>query len=169
MKRFALLSLTLLAVVALTTVAFGQGTLTFKAEMTGAEEVPPVSTAATGTVRLQVNSERTQIAFDLDIRDATNILGAAGAHLHCGTRGTNGPIVAFFAGVVTGGLDGRIEIKGTLNVACDEFEAAQRDVFSCDRLPRRVLRSRARVRGDRLTWPVTDTAAPYGLRPAGVT
>jgi len=116
MKRFALLGATLLGLVALSTVAFGQGTLTFKAEMTGAEEVPPVSTAASGVVRLQVNPERTQIAFDLDIRDATNILGAAGAHLHCGTRGTNGPIVAFFAGVVTGGLDGRIEIKGTLNV-----------------------------------------------------
>lgn len=114
MKRFALLGTTLLAVVALSAVAFGQGTLTFKAEMTGAEEVPPVSTAATGVVRLMANQDRTQIDFDLDIRNATKILGAAGAHLHCGVRGQNGPIVAFLAGLFPGGLDGRVEGKGVI-------------------------------------------------------
>lgn len=114
MKRFALLGVTLLAVVALSTVAFGQGTLTFKADLTGAEEVPPVSTQATGAVRLMANQERTQIAFDYDIRNATNIFGAAGAHLHCGARGTNGPVVVFLAGVFPGGLDGRAEGRGVL-------------------------------------------------------
>ena len=114
MKRFALLGATLLAVVALSAVAFGQGTLTFKAEMTGAKEVPPNSSVATGAVRLMANQDRTQIAFDLDIRDATNILGAAGAHLHCGAPNVNGPIVAFLAGLFPGGLDGRVEGKGVL-------------------------------------------------------
>jgi hypothetical protein len=116
MKRFALLGATLLGLVALSTGVFAQGTLTFKAEMTAAEEVatPPVVSAATGVVRLMANQERTQIAFDLDIRNATNIFGAAGAHLHCGVRGQNGPIVVFLAGMFPGGLDGRVEGKGVL-------------------------------------------------------
>lgn len=117
MKRLTVLSVTLLVSLGFSALVFGQGTLEFKAELSGAEEVPPVSTAATGEVKLKVNDAQTEIAFELEIENATNILGAAGAHLHCAPRGANGPVVAFLAGVIPGGFDGKVEVKAVLTEA----------------------------------------------------
>jgi len=89
----------------------------FKASLTGAEEVPSVVTTTTGRAEFEVNSAQTQIKFELKVREATDILAAAGAHIHCAPKGVNGPIVAFLAGVVTGGFDGKVEIEATLTGA----------------------------------------------------
>jgi hypothetical protein len=75
----------------------------FKAKLTGAEEVPPVDTAARGQVELKVNRDQTQIEFDLTIERATAIL-CSRAHIHCAPKVQNGPVVAFLAGPVTGVL-----------------------------------------------------------------
>jgi len=112
-----LVAVTILVAVGLSTLAFGQQSREFKAELSGAEEVPPVTTATTGEVQFRVNSTATEIAFTLEVRDATNILGAAGAHLHCARRGVNGPIIAFLAGLVPGGFNGKVEIKAVLTGA----------------------------------------------------
>lgn len=130
MSRVVLASLTLIVVAGLGVPALGQQTLHFRAALTGAEEVPPVSTAASGRLGLKVKADRTEIEFELEIENATNILAANGAHLHCGVRGVNGPIVAFLSGVITGGLDGRVEIQAVLtdanitNPACGSTIAA---------------------------------------------
>src|SRR5574341_1670819 len=123
MSRFALLCVVMLAVAGLGLPALGQGSQVFRAEMSGAEEVPPNTSVATGRVKLRANPELTAIDFELEIRDATNILSAAGAHLHCGVRGVNGPVVAFLAGAVPGltggapgGFDGRVEVRAVLTV-----------------------------------------------------
>jgi hypothetical protein len=89
----------------------------FKAVLTGANEVPPVQTAASGKAEFEVNRDQTKIKFELTIRNATDILGAAGAHIHCGVEGANGPVVAFLAGQVAGGFDGKVEIEATLTAA----------------------------------------------------
>ncbi len=57
------------------------------------------------------------IEFKLDIRNADGILGAAGAHIHCAPGGANGPVVAFLAGVVPGGFDGKVKLDATLTAA----------------------------------------------------
>ena len=95
----------------------GKSDREFKAKLTGADEVPPVDTAARGQVEFKVNQDQTQIEFNLKIERATAILSAAGAHIHCAPKGTNGPIVAFLAGPVTGGFNGKVEIKATLTAA----------------------------------------------------
>ena len=121
MRRFglvvALVALPTLAVLGLSTLTFGQESREFKAELSGAEEVPPVVTAATGEVQFRVNAAQTEIAFELEIKNGTAILGAAGAHLHCARRGVNGPIIAFLAGPVQGGFDGKVAIKAVLTQA----------------------------------------------------
>ena len=89
----------------------------FEAVLTGDEEVPPVVTDTTGEAEFEVNFAETEIEFDLEIEDAVGILGAAGAHLHCAPAGSNGPVVVTLAGVVPGGIDGEVEIVGTLTVA----------------------------------------------------
>lgn len=65
----------------------------FTSKMTGDQEIPPVNTDATGTIRLSVNPQQQEtLNYDLTI---TNLNGAVtGAHIHAGVRGINGPIVA---------------------------------------------------------------------------
>jgi hypothetical protein len=56
--------------------------------MTGAKEVPPVKTMATGTASFLNN--QTVIDYDLSVSDLYN---ATAAHIHQGKVGANGPIV----------------------------------------------------------------------------
>jgi hypothetical protein len=66
----------------------------FTAHLTGAEEVPPRVTDATGqaTFRLLKSGD---IAFRLIVDDIENVVAA---HIHCGDRGENGPVVQFLFG-----------------------------------------------------------------------
>lgn len=112
--RAALGPIALGATLMLASHAYGQSALNFRVVLTGDEEVPPVETDTTGTALLQVNRERTEIRFRLDIRNADAILGEVGAHLHCAPVGVNGPVVAFLAGIVPGGFDGTVRMEATL-------------------------------------------------------
>lgn len=117
MRRIGLVGMLVLALAGLTTLAVGQQALEFRADLTGAQEVPPVTTTAGGDVSLTVNAQRTQIAYTLVVRGGTRMLATAGAHLHCAPQGQNGPVVVFLAGELAGGLDGGFEMKGTLTQA----------------------------------------------------
>lgn len=59
-----------------------------KAELTGAQEVPPVETTASGSAQFQLRADR---SISGSIR-TKNIDGVA-AHIHDGAPGTNGPVV----------------------------------------------------------------------------
>jgi hypothetical protein len=63
--------------------------------LTGAQEVPPVNTLATGTAVLRINEERTQIDFTLTVSTAPQS-DIREAHLHIAPAGVNGPIVLDF-------------------------------------------------------------------------
>jgi hypothetical protein len=63
----------------------------FSARLTGGKEVPPVDTDAAGRIRLAAKS---QDALDYQI-SLSNLNGVVtGAHIHRGSTGTNGPVVA---------------------------------------------------------------------------
>jgi hypothetical protein len=71
-----------------------------QAQLTGAQEVPPVSTAATGTVDLTVNDDRTQINYRVQtVPPFTSDVRVA--HIHIGHPGVNGPVVLFFCSNTT--------------------------------------------------------------------
>jgi CHRD domain-containing protein len=64
----------------------------FSARLTGNNEVPSVNTDATGRIRLVANSQKDALDYQLSL---SNLNGAVtGAHIHRGSAGTNGPIVA---------------------------------------------------------------------------
>jgi hypothetical protein len=63
----------------------------FSAELTGAEQVPPVNTSATGEADFQYNEGSRQISYRLNMR---NIRRVFAAHIHLGRRGVNGPVIA---------------------------------------------------------------------------
>ena len=89
----------------------------FQARLTGDQEVPPVETRTRGRAHFTVNRGLTEIRFFVKVRvkdDDVGLLGFAGAHIHCAPAGENGPVVAFLAGDVPGGLIGKVEFGGTL-------------------------------------------------------
>ena len=64
----------------------GGGPLSLR--MTGAEEVPPVNTSASGTGQITVNEDRT-VSGSFKTQGATITV----AHIHEGAAGQNGPVV----------------------------------------------------------------------------
>lgn len=87
----------------------------FKAELAGENEVPPIESDASGEAKFEVDGS--SMHYELEFEDATDMLAAAGAHIHCAPAGENGPVVVFLAGVIPGGIDGTAEIKATLTAA----------------------------------------------------
>ncbi len=116
MKRLSTIVSASIVLLLVSAGAYGRD-LEFKAELTGDEEVPPVITDTSGEAKFEVNKDKTRIDFELEIEDAVDILGAAGAHIHCAPFGVNGPVVVFLAGVVAGGFDGKVEIKASFTEA----------------------------------------------------
>lgn len=93
---------------------------TYTAVLTGAEEVPPVTTTASGTVVFTPNSDNTQMTYRLEVKGLKDFKGA---HIHLGDRGTNGkPVVMLdskakegeFSGVLAEGVIKASELKGGL-------------------------------------------------------
>ena len=56
--------------------------------LTGAQEVPPVTTAASGSGRIMVQSDRS-VTGSVTVSGMT----ATAAHIHEGTQGKNGPVI----------------------------------------------------------------------------
>jgi hypothetical protein len=73
----------------------------FFSVLRGKNEVPPVKTRATGFLGLASNPFQTKLYYSLRIN---NIQKATVAHLHLGTAGENGPVVAFLFGPVKPGI-----------------------------------------------------------------
>jgi hypothetical protein len=98
MKRRIIVSLLGVAVLALAglagpTVAAQGGT--FKATLIGYEEVPSISTVATGEFRAKVSSDGSTLSYELTY---SNIENAFAAHIHLGQMGANGGVSAFLCG-----------------------------------------------------------------------
>jgi hypothetical protein len=93
--------------------------------LTGDEEVPPRVTQAQGQAIFRVNESGSSVAFRLI---ASNIFNVVQAHIHCGAKGSNGPIVQWLypntaAGPALSGPTGRqsgVLASGTFspNVVC---------------------------------------------------
>ena len=86
---------------------------TFKATLSGDQEVPPVVTDTTGKFKLQFNKAETEAEITLTVTDGVRIRQS---HLHCAPVGINGPIVAFLAGDNAAGynVDGKWISNATL-------------------------------------------------------
>jgi hypothetical protein len=67
----------------------------FRAEMWGGEEVPPVSTDGQGLLRLKIDGNT--IEYELEYRNLKGGTPTA-AHLHFGQKGVNGGVIAFLCG-----------------------------------------------------------------------
>jgi len=64
----------------------------FHAGLSGRAEVPPVASHAEGQATFQLSHDGETLQYRLLVR---NIVDVTQAHIHCGPRGANGPVVAF--------------------------------------------------------------------------
>lgn len=117
-----LLVLILLAGSAYSDDLFNDNSLDFKAKLTGDQEVPPVVSKVRAKAQFEVNKDRTKMDYELKAKSSKDepvgLLGAqVGAHIHCAPAGENGPIVVPLAGVIEGGVDGKVTIKATVTDA----------------------------------------------------
>jgi CHRD domain-containing protein len=88
MKRIALLVCAMLLVSA--GVVLSVGISQIKAILTGWEEVPVISTDASGELRARINKDEDQVEFELTYSDLE--ADATQAHIHVGQPGVNGGI-----------------------------------------------------------------------------
>jgi len=105
---------------------------TFKATLTGYEEVPAISSPGTGEFRAKLTSDGTAIEYTLTYSGLQN---AVAAHIHLGQKGVNGGVSAFLcsgggkpacpasAGTVTGTITATHVIGPTgQGIALGEFD-----------------------------------------------
>lgn len=78
------------------------GAPVFEAELTGVQEVPSVRTNTVGRARVEFKEGLQRAFFEIDVEAGKRITQA---HIHCGPRGENGPIVVFLAGFHERGWD----------------------------------------------------------------
>jgi hypothetical protein len=85
----------------------------------GGQQVPPITSTVTGQATIELLSDGTIEYFvSLLNPNGVELLGAAGAHIHCGESGANGPVVVPLAQQVDGGrLTSPLELSGTIDEA----------------------------------------------------
>ena len=90
-----------------------------RAALSGASEVPPVATSATGSAVFAVDTTTNELWFALHVADLS---GVTAAHIHQGAAGVNGPVVhTLYAG--TPALDPTHPISGTIQLTEGEKNA----------------------------------------------
>jgi hypothetical protein len=96
-------------------VNFASAQKQFVAELSGSNEVPHLSTAATGVAKFQLSADERTMDYQITV---TNINGIMGAHIHSGKQSQNGPVVAGLfnqnmSGPPTGKVNGFL-VKGSI-------------------------------------------------------
>ncbi len=95
-------------------VVMGQTTSRFEVRLTGANEVPAVTTTAKGTFAATLDEAAGTIAWTLTVPEITN---ATAAHIHAGAAGVNGGIVLNLFAAPTGSPASSINVSGTARAA----------------------------------------------------
>jgi hypothetical protein len=90
------------AALILTSTPFALADETFKARLSGDQEVPPNNDGTTGKFEIQFNRDFTEGEYKLRVNSGIRVTQA---HLHCAPAGSNGDIFIFLAGFHALGWD----------------------------------------------------------------
>src|SRR3990172_5330139 len=108
-----------LLVVGLATMAFAAGS-SFKAMLSGSEDVPAVKTMAKGEAVFPLSKDGKELSYKVTVSDIEDVIVA---HIHLGKKGENGPPVALitnekkagkFSGILAEGKITANELMGSL-------------------------------------------------------
>lgn len=92
MRRLGM-SIAVIALVSASTVVLGQGFKKISEFLTGYEEVPSVSTTASGNFTARISNDESRIDWELSYSDLEGAVQQA--HIHFGQAGVNGGISVF--------------------------------------------------------------------------
>ena len=85
----------------------------FAVTLTAANEVPPTTSAATGTATFVLNGDAT-VQYRIEVHSITSVTGA---HIHSGGPTATGPVrVTLFSGPTSGAIDGELA-QGTFDAS----------------------------------------------------
>jgi len=101
----------------------------FKARLSGDNEVPAVATDTVGRFKISVNEQATAGEYTLSVDSGVRVTQS---HFHCGPAGVNGPVIVYLAGFRAEGwdVDGKwvsnatITDANVINTACGATLAA---------------------------------------------
>ena len=114
MKRAILLAMvTALVFGAVAPAASAQPT-SFRAVLSGGNEVPAVDTLARGVATFQLSDDGTELSFRLVVANIENVVAS---HIHVAPAGVNGPVVAFLFSGAPGGRSDGVLAEGTITAA----------------------------------------------------
>jgi hypothetical protein len=86
-------SIAVIALVSASAVVMGQGFKKISELLTGYQEVPSVSTTASGTFNARISNDGSQIEWELSYSDLEGAIQQS--HIHFGQKGVNGGISVF--------------------------------------------------------------------------
>ena len=95
MRKAAAIAALVISAAALT-VGFAQGFKSISESLIGYEEVPSVSTVASGEFRARISDDDTRIDYELSYADLEGAVTQA--HIHIGQKGVNGGISVWLCG-----------------------------------------------------------------------
>jgi CHRD domain len=85
---------------------------TFRAVLSGGDEVPARDTLARGVAIVRLDAEGTALGFRLVVANIENVFAA---HIHCGVAGVSGPVgVTLFTGAPGGGRTDGVLATGSV-------------------------------------------------------
>lgn len=114
-RRFAIVVIAMLGVLAVTGAVLAQGGAPLSAEMTGAAEAPgPGDPDGTGTASFTINPGQGEVCFELSVQ---NIAPATAAHIHVAPAGVPGPVVVPLAPPTSGSSSGCVSVARDLALA----------------------------------------------------
>jgi hypothetical protein len=96
-------------------------TYTFTADLSGGNEVPPVTTGAGGTATITLNATAGTVSWVIDVYNLPS--GVTAGHIHAGADNVAGPVVINFNPTANQSNDFRI--SGTANLTDLTARAAQ--------------------------------------------
>ena len=85
--------------------------VTFIATLSGAQEVPPVATSASGSATFTLSADRTQLAYHV----THDVVGGTASHIHLAAAGENGAVIHPFAPFAT-------DMSGTLTITSSDAD-----------------------------------------------
>ena len=87
-------------------------TMSFKAELTGKEEVPAVMTKGGGEAIFKLSKDGKELTYEVTVKGLENITAS---HIHAGKKGEEGaPVVGLFGGPKKEGKFSGVLAKGTI-------------------------------------------------------
>ena len=115
-RRFAIVAIAVLGVLAVTGAVLAQGGAPLSADMTGAAEVPgPGDPDGTGTASFTINpGASASSVFELSVQD---IAPATAAHIHVAPVGVAGPVVVPLTPPTSGSSSGCVSVARDLALA----------------------------------------------------